>query len=143
MLRNLQQLYFLVNNKALATVSDVFPKEMFTSLFLSHVVELLHEWGYTCTLSEPLLEDETHEDEYTSVIVEGIDVGSFYHLHSSTSESPSLVYYSGAGYIEVPLFQNNEYYTYTVSDYAVCLYEFTSFLLGQYILYSGKKNDSN
>lgn len=137
---NLQQINFLLKNKPDVSLYKIIDENNFINIFLSHLTELFTEWEYAFSISEPFLDHSFTNEQSTLLYLNDIEIGDLFLFNNSFLPETSLVYYSPSGFLETNLLTLEDVKEMQVSDYIVFVYEFASLLLGQFILYKGKKN---
>lgn len=133
---NLAQYHLLLQNNTDLPLSQILPLEDFLITFITHLNELFQESELTFKNLEPIITDIPEANQETTLSLNDIELGELFLIHDSSYLDTSLVYYSPYGLIESTIFRYEDYNNFSISDYVILVKEFSSHLLGEYLMYS-------
>jgi ABC-type cobalt transport system substrate-binding protein len=106
---------------------------------LNHLKENFQLQSKEFKVLEPFIDPIFEENSGSSISLNGVEVGEISLLYNSNFGESSLIYFSPSGLIESLVFNFEDFYEYTVSDYLLIIYELTGIIESQLKLYKNEE----
>lgn len=132
---SLSQLSLIVKNDTDFRLSKLVEKEYFIVAFVEHLKEHFKQINRHFSILIPLLDPCFEEEQYTTISVDGLELGELCLIHNSLTDNSSLVYSSTSGLLETIIFDSSDYEDTSISEYLLMLHEFSSIIIGESVLY--------